>query len=125
MVSQFETNVYAASQGGDAVVAFTRDAGTGLLTFLETERRAGLTKGIKGASGIIDSAFGNYVFVTGRGDDAVAVFKRDFATGALDFLEVHDEVVPGANVLGSAEAVAVAYDLSGGVYVVGSDRTRW
>ena len=46
--------------------------------------------------------------------------KRDIATGRLDFLEFHQEVVPDVNVLGGAEAVAVAPDFSGGVYVVGS-----
>ncbi|MCC6848321.1 MAG: beta-propeller fold lactonase family protein [Deltaproteobacteria bacterium] len=120
IVSGFGGHVYAASQGGDAVVAFTRDVGTGLLTYLETERRMGLAKGFKGASDLATSTSDQYLYVTGRGDDGLAVFKRDLTTGVLDFLELHEEVVSDVAVLGGAEAVAVPPDLTAGVFVVGS-----
>lgn len=120
-VSPNGNNVYAGSTGGDSVVVFTRGI-TGALTYLETERRTGLAKGFKGATGVAVSPDNRYVYVVGRGDDALAVFKRNTTSGALDFLEFHDDPVPGMGVLGRAEAVEVSPDGSG-VYVVsaGSD----
>ena len=116
-VSPDGASVYAGSAGGDAVVVFDRDGGTGALTWVETERRTGLAKGFAGASGVAVSPDNAYVYVVGRFDDALAVFARDPATGLLDFLEMHDDPVPGTNVLGAAEDVAVSPD-GHGVYVV-------
>jgi 6-phosphogluconolactonase (cycloisomerase 2 family) len=54
------------------------------------------------------------VYVTGNPagvqDDALAVFRRDAATGELTFLEVHTRGVTDAQGLGGPESVAVSPD---------------
>ncbi len=125
-VSPDGNHVYAGSSGGDSVVVFARGI-TGALTWVETERRTGLARGFKVATGVAVSPDNRYVYVVGRGDDAIAVFARDTTSGELDFLEFQDDPVPGTTVLGRTEDVVASPD-GRGVYVVsaGSDTlTAW
>jgi 6-phosphogluconolactonase (cycloisomerase 2 family) len=117
-VSPDGRHVYA-SAGEAAVAAFSRDLATGALAFVEAEKDgvAGVD-GLAGANGITVSPDGEHVYVAGFLDDAVAVFARDAATGALDFVEAHR--VPGTGSLAGAIDVAVSPDGSA-VYAVGFD----
>src|SRR5262249_42859172 len=80
-------HVYACGFGG-AVVVFARNAATGALTFVESEHEAvnGVT-GIVFCGSLVVSPDGQHVYATGSIDDALAVFDRDPATGALAFVE--------------------------------------
>lgn len=103
-------HLYAASPGEDAVAVFTRDPGTGALTFVEVERDgiAGVD-GLDGASALgVSPAPGNHLYVTGAVDDAVALFGRNPATGALGFLEVQRDGVLGFDALDGAADLALA-----------------
>jgi DNA-binding beta-propeller fold protein YncE len=85
-------SVYVASQRSDAVTIFDRDPATGALTQKVgatgciSEKGAGPCRhgrGLDGAIGIAVSPDGRRVYATAIGSDAVVVFDRDTATGAL------------------------------------------
>jgi 6-phosphogluconolactonase (cycloisomerase 2 family) len=76
-----------------------------LLTFVERQVDGeGPIDGLNGARAVVVSPQGTQVYVAGFGDDAVAVFTRDVATGRLTFVqavfegegEVRGLVGPGA-----------------------------
>src|SRR5436853_38308 len=91
------------------------------LRFLEVERNgSGSITGLDGASGVAVSPDGRTVYATGEVDDALAVFHRDSATGALTFVEMQRDGSAGVvqGLLG-AKAVAVSPD-GAHVYAAGS-----
>lgn len=80
--------LYVASPFGDALLVYACDPATGEPSFLE-EQADGVS-GVDGLAGAFDVAVsgdGHHVYATGSTDDAVAVFARDGATGALTFVE--------------------------------------
>src|SRR5947199_363407 len=90
------------------------------LRFLEVERNgSGSITGLDGASGVAVSPDGRTVYATGEVDDALAVFHRDSATGALTFVEMKQDAVDGVDGLNGAKAVAVSPD-GAHVYAAGS-----
>jgi 6-phosphogluconolactonase (cycloisomerase 2 family) len=80
-VSPDGQHVYVASVDADAVVVFTREAATGILTFVEAE-----LDGVDGVTGLDDPSWvvvspdGAHVYAGG------AYFTRDSGTGALTFV---------------------------------------
>ena len=103
--------VYAASQGDDAIAVFSRDAGTGALTFVEAQfDGVGGADGLDGAQSVTVSPDGNFVYATSLTDDAIAVFSRDAGTGALTFVEAQFDGVGGVDGLDNAESVTVSPD---------------
>jgi DNA-binding beta-propeller fold protein YncE len=86
-------SVYVASFGSDAVAIFDRDPATGAL--VQKAGRAGCVsddgtggacedgKALKGATRLATSTDGTSVYVGSANSDAVAVFDRDPASGAL------------------------------------------
>jgi len=108
---------YTSSTRDDAIAAFSRDAGTGVLTFIEAEfdGQAGVD-GIDGAADLALSPDGAHVYVVSDQDDAIAVFARDAGTGELAFVEFEQDGVAGVDGLGAAAAVVVSPD-GGHVYV--------
>ena len=110
VVSPDGATVYVTSRGGSSLVAFDRDAGTGELTFLEAQRDGGGNDGLKGASAVAVDPNDAYVYVVGRGDTAVGVFRRDTVTGALAFLEVQRDTLidPPNEVLPAPIGLAVS-----------------
>ncbi|MEV6599434.1 beta-propeller fold lactonase family protein [Actinoplanes sp. NPDC051346] len=86
-------HVYVAAYSSSTVVSFSRNSTTGALTLLRclydgsVSAPAGCAstsaRGIKGANGIVVSPDGAYVYVTGYGSNALAVFTRNATTGAL------------------------------------------
>lgn len=79
--------LYVASRVSDALSVFRiEDAGGGVprLVLVEVERaRAGLDQ----ASHVVLSADGEFVYVAGANDDAIAVFARDAVDGRLSWVE--------------------------------------
>ena len=118
-VSPDGAQVYVASDVDDAVAAFSRDPGTGLLTFIEqhTDNSNGVD-GLDGAAALSLSPDGKHLYVAGRNDDAVAVFSRDPATGSLTFVELQKDGVGGVDGLNGASVVTTSADGTN-VYVAG------
>src|SRR5262245_32908481 len=80
-VSPDGAHVYVASKVDDALVAFSRDASTGALTFLQAKFDGRATvNGLDGAESVVISSDGKNLYIAGRNDNAVAVFSRDAAT---------------------------------------------
>ena len=86
------TSVYVAASASDAIAIFQRDAATGALTqapgtagCIAVAGAAGCAQaqGLDGPSSVAVSADGRNVYATAFAGDAVAVFRRDPATGAL------------------------------------------
>ncbi len=116
-VSPGGESVYVAADADNAVTTFSRDSGTGALTFVEQHKDG--VSGVDGlaiATGVAVAPGGASVYVASCGDNAVAAFSRDAATGALTFVEQQKEGVNGVDGLACARGVAV--DPSGAnVYV--------
>ncbi len=112
-VSPDGRNLYVASRfsGTGAVVVFLRDGSAGELSFVEAhiDGVAGVD-GLGGATSVAVSLDQRYVYATGRLDDAVAVFVRDAATGALSFSEAHFEGENGIDGLVGANSMALSPD---------------
>ncbi len=109
-------HVYVAGDDDNALAVFSRDPGTGNLTFVEVEKdgQTGVD-GLSSVSHVAVSPDGRFVYAAGRGDNSVAVFSRDAGTGELAFVEIRDDGVGGVDGLGGVNAVAVAPD-NGHVY---------
>nr|MDJ0865777.1 beta-propeller fold lactonase family protein [Myxococcota bacterium] len=119
-VSPDGAHVYAAGTVDDAVAVFERDLATGALGFVEVQKDgvAGVD-GLRSASSVAVSPDGAHVYATGSNDHGIAVFERDVATGALDFVEAQEDGVGGVDGLRGAASVALSPDGSH-VYVAGS-----
>jgi 6-phosphogluconolactonase (cycloisomerase 2 family) len=111
VVSPDGQDVYVAGDSSDAVAAFRRNAGTGLLTIVEAEvDNAGGVDGIDAPFDVAIAPDGAHVYVPGAGDHAVAVFARNAMTGALDFLQVVRDGSGDVDGLRGAFGVAVSPD---------------
>ena len=116
-------HLYVAATGDDAVSVFSRDAGTGRLTFVEAEKQGiGGVDGIDGAFGVVVSPDGAHVYVSGSVGDAVAVFSRNAGTGALTFVESEHDGVGGVDGIDGARHLTISPD-GAHVYVAGLDDT--
>lgn len=88
-VSPDGRNVYLASAEADAVVSFSRDAETGLLSPLGcisddgTDGLCVTGNALRGAYSIMVAPDGRNVYVAAFGSNAVLTFDRDVATGRL------------------------------------------
>ncbi len=125
------THLYSVGSFEDSLVAFSRDAGTGRLTFLDVWRNG--QSGIDGLDrplGLAVSADGEHLYVAGSFDSAVTIFDIDTFAGSLpddpnpnfgllDFLQVlrdGDPILAGGEVVGTvdglegARSVAVSAD---------------
>lgn len=124
VAAAWNRSVYATS-GSDTVVTFDRNPTTGALDLVESQRDGGAIQGLDGAQRVAVSNASNYVYVVGRGDEALAVFRRVELSPLVDsirFLEVHQDpnVDPPNAVLAGAAVVA---DTSGYVYIGGRGLT--
>lgn len=110
-VSPDGASVYVASFGDNAVTALSRDPSSGRLTLIDTEieGQGGVT-GVFRAAGVCVSPDGANVYAVGGGDDGLAVFRRDAATGALDFVEAFFDGLDGVAGLITPVAVAASPD---------------
>ncbi len=120
-VSPDGAHVYVAGETDDAVAVFSRNATTGLLTFVEA-KKDGLSgvDGLNGARALALSEDGHHLYVAGSLDNAVAVFSRNAETGALTFVEAEIDGAGGADGLAGAGGVSLSPD-GEHVYVAGAD----
>ena len=122
VVSPDGAHVYVATQIPDsAIAAFSRNASTGALAFVEVEKDGvGGVDGLEDANELAISPDGGSVYaVSGGADDGVAAFSRDPSSGALTFVEAEEDGVGGVDGLAQASDVAVSPD-GDHVYVTGS-----
>jgi 6-phosphogluconolactonase (cycloisomerase 2 family) len=72
------TQAFGAGYVADALAAFSRDAATGALTFVEAEvEGVGGVDGVNGPAAIVVQPDGAGVYTSGETEDSVAVFTRD------------------------------------------------
>ncbi len=116
-------HLYATSARESAIAVFSRDADTGMLTFVEAEFE-GLA-GVRGLEAAHESALspdGAHVYVASPGRDSstppvpgrVSLFRRDAATGALSFVEAVTDDIDGVAGLDGVSSVTLSPD---GAYV--------
>lgn len=86
-ISPDNRNAYVASIG-DALASFCRKEGDDRWTFARAFRNGfeGVD-GLKNARSVVVSPAGDYVYVVGCEDNAIAVFQRDATKGDLSFVE--------------------------------------
>ncbi|MBN1886894.1 MAG: beta-propeller fold lactonase family protein [Thermoflexales bacterium] len=104
---------YATGMYDGAVAVFSRDAGTGALTYVEFKRDGvGFIDGLDGAYAIALSPNdnGKHVYIASYYDNALAVFSRDVASGTLAFVEFYQDGVGGVDGLEGANSVMVSPD---------------
>jgi len=110
-VSPDGAHVYAAASEDRALVVFSRDPASGVLTFVEKEVDgvAGVV-GLAGAAAVVVSPDGANVYAAGNGDDSVAVFSRDPTTGRLTFVEREKNGANGVEGLAGPSGLALSPD---------------
>jgi DNA-binding beta-propeller fold protein YncE len=87
----------------DALVVFSRDLPTGLLTYVETyEDGAGGIFGLQGAWAVTVSPDNKHVLVTGYEDESLVVFNRHATLDDLQFVDVEINGVMGVEMRGPA-----------------------
>ncbi len=113
-VSPDGAHLYVAGSDDNAVTAFRRNPATGGLTFVEAQvdRTGGVDglNGLVGTSALAISPDGAHVYAASAADSAVAVFRRDSATGGLTFIEAQRNGGGGVTGLGGAWGVTVSPD---------------
>ncbi len=103
----------------DHLFVYSRNAGTGALTFVEVhEDDAAGVVGLGGARGVTISADGKHVYVTGEDDESIALFSRNSGTGQLTFVQAYFNSVLGGLALHFAQEPVMSTD-GNQVYVVG------
>jgi hypothetical protein len=95
-VSPDGAHVFVASATDDALAVFSRDAASGLLEPFDVLREGGDgVTGLDGANQVAVSPDGLSVYVSSPVSEAIAVFSRDAATGALAFVEAEPGLAAG------------------------------
>ena len=120
IVSPDNNHVYVIGSSDDAVAVFSRNTATGLLTFVEVLfDGVGGIDGLNSPRGITSSMNGKFIYIASAIDDAIAVFSRNTATGALTFVEIVKDGVGGVDGLNGAYGIFVSPD-DKHIYAVGS-----
>lgn len=121
-------HAYVASESGDAVLQFARDAaGTLTLSQTWTAASAGLQDArLDAARALAISADGTFVYVAAQNSNAITVLARDEADGHLSFVQAQvdgqaDATAAGGTVRGLQGASALALSPDGNhLYALGS-----
>ena len=80
-------HVYAGGATDDGLAVFSRDPGTGALTFVEVHfDDVGGVDGLDQPRSVFVAPGGVHVYVVAATDDAIAIFSRDSTTGELTWL---------------------------------------
>ena len=113
--------LYTVSLGDSAVAVFGRDTTTGKLSFVEFKEddKDGID-GLGGANSVSISPDGKFLYATGAGESAVAVFGRDITTGKLSFVEDKKSELDAVDGLGGVNSVTISPD-GKFLYTAGSD----
>ena len=113
------TGVYVTADEGDSVTIFSREPGTGLLTYVEAIVDGAGVDTLQATRAVVVSPDGNHVYVAATSDSALTVFSRDTGTQALTYVESHVHTTGVVDGLLNANDVTVSPD-GAFVYVVGN-----
>ena len=118
-------HLYVTGNKANALVVFSRDVNSGLLTFLEVHKNGiNNVDGLAEAQQIAVSPDGNFVYVTGSASNALAVFSYLPSTGGLNFVRTYKDGDNTATVDGLTHALAIAMSPKGDLlYVTGRNTT--
>lgn len=114
-VSPDGANVYATGLNDDTVVVFRRN-GNGTLTRLEEHRdpsSGGSAEGLDSALGVTVAPDGEHVYVAGRDDDTVVLFRRNATNGRLTRVAEYRDPSSGGTVEGLDGARSIAFSPDG------------
>lgn len=100
--------VYVASVGSSGVAAFSRDATTGKLTFIQALKNGAGASGLGRASELTLSPDATQLYVVSGQDDTLSVFSSDPSTGKLTFAQNFANGQNGVQGLDSASGVAIS-----------------
>jgi len=109
-VTVVDQDIYVAAERSNAVTHFRQDETTGTVSFVASYADGGSIDGLFGAAAVTASPGGDYLYVAGRFDHAVAIFARDAASGALSFAGEARNGVNGVTGMLGANALAVSTD---------------
>lgn len=99
---------------------FVTPSSAALLSFVEQQKDGvGGVDGLNSTFSVVVSPDGKHVYAAGSADGAVAVFRRDAATGALTFVEVQKDGIGGVDGLAGSYAVTLSPD-GANVYAAGN-----
>ncbi len=112
-------HVYVTGLDSDGVVVFSRDNISGELEYVDTyiDGSNGVD-GISGPTTMSASANGEYLFVAGSNEDAVAIFQRNTTSGTLSFLSMVQQGVSGVSGIAYPTYLKVSED-GANLYVTG------
>lgn len=110
--------VYVAGNNDDAIVAFSRDATSGQLTFVQKIEDSSTSDGLNGINGIVISPDGTTVYATGFWDKSLVVFNRNTTTGMLTYIERYKDGISGVDGLNGVNDITMSSD-GRSVYVTG------
>ncbi len=97
--------LYAVGLGSNSLVTFKRRSDGSLEQIQVLIDGSNGVDGLSSASGVTVTPDGKNVYVTGFTDNSIAVFSRNVASGALDFVELHRDSIAGVDGLSGAFAV--------------------
>jgi 6-phosphogluconolactonase (cycloisomerase 2 family) len=120
-VSPDGSHVYVGGVLDDAIAIFSRNGGTGALSFVGiVQDGVGGADGLSGVIGIALSPDGSHLYASGGGEAKVAVFSRNAGTGALSFVETETALNFPHRIAVSPDGahVYVAHDITGNGFSV-------
>jgi 6-phosphogluconolactonase (cycloisomerase 2 family) len=101
-------HAYVGGYALGQVVAYTRDYETGALALLDVEENgSGGVSGLLGVDAVLVSADGADVYANGTLDSSIVHFRRDAASGLLDFVARHQDGVGGVEGLAASAGFAL------------------
>jgi 6-phosphogluconolactonase (cycloisomerase 2 family) len=112
LLSEDEDFVYVAGTDDNSIAVFSRDALTGVLTFVEAF-------GVTRPTELAESPDGGHLYVVSGINHQIVVLERDTDTGRLSHVQTLSDNQGGVDGLGGASSVVVSSD-GQQVYVTGS-----
>jgi 6-phosphogluconolactonase (cycloisomerase 2 family) len=104
-------HLYVANHLDNSISLFARDPSTGRLTWFEdVVNGSGGVLGLEGPEDLAVSPDGAHLFASGYTADSLVVFRRDPATGRLQYLTHLQDGAGGVDGLNGAGGVAVSSD---------------
>jgi|GEM_PF-3090333 len=108
-LSPDDKHLYATSSSGLSV--FSRDSSNGLLSFVELQQNGSASvTNLTGASAVVVSSDGLFVYVTASSSHSVVLFRRDTSSGRLTFAGTYQNGSSGITGLGGAYGLRLSPD---------------
>lgn len=101
-------HLYASCVTSGSVIIYRRDPVDGDLTYVGAATDGSGFDGLAGATGMAFEPTGKFLFVSGSGEDAIAVLERDGLTGMLSYVTDYRDGVGGVDGIAGTNDVAVS-----------------